>query len=71
MQDSRGREPKGKGAAPSKRLAPQWFPRGITKTQKHRLQKMRQKELAEKKEEKEQDYLFNRLWPMTKPKQTW
>jgi hypothetical protein len=27
--------------------------------------------LAEKKEEEEQDYWFNRLWPMTKPKQTW
>jgi hypothetical protein len=39
--------------------------------QKRRLQKMRQRELAEKKEEEEQDYWFNRLWPMTRPKQTW
>jgi hypothetical protein len=39
----------GKGAAPSKRPAPRWCPRGITKTQKHRLQKMHQRELAEKK----------------------
>jgi hypothetical protein len=30
---------------------------------------MHQRELAEKKEEEEQDYWFNRLWPMTKPKQ--
>jgi hypothetical protein len=41
------------------------------KTQKRRLQKMYQRELAEKKEEEEQDYWFNRLRPMTKPKQTW
>jgi hypothetical protein len=68
MQDSRGRKPKeGKGATPSKRPAPRWCPRGITKTQKCRLQNMRQRELAEKKEE-ERDYWFNRLRPMTKPK---
>jgi hypothetical protein len=40
-------------------------------TQKHRLQKMSQRELGEKIEDEEWDYLFNRLWPMTKPKQTW
>jgi hypothetical protein len=72
MQDSGSRKPKeGKGATPSKRLAPRWCPRGITRTQKHRLQKIRQRELAEKKEEEEQDYWFNRLRPVTKPKQTW
>jgi hypothetical protein len=32
---------------------------------------MHQRELAEKKEEEERDYWFNRLRPMTKPKQTW
>jgi hypothetical protein len=32
---------------------------------------MRQRELAEKKEEEERDYLFNCLRPMTKLKQTW
>jgi hypothetical protein len=32
---------------------------------------MRQRELAEKKEEEERDYWYNRLRPMTKPKQTW
>jgi hypothetical protein len=32
---------------------------------------MHQRELAEKKEEEEWDYWFNRLRPMTKPKQTW
>jgi hypothetical protein len=31
----------GKDAAPSKRPAPRWCPRGITKTQKCRMQKMR------------------------------
>jgi hypothetical protein len=31
---------------------------------------MRQRELVEKKEEEERDYWFNRLRPMTKPKQT-
>jgi hypothetical protein len=63
-----GRKPEEeKGATPSKRPAPQWCPKGITKTQKCRLQKMRQRELAKKKEEKEWDYWFNRLRPMTKP----
>jgi hypothetical protein len=33
------------------------------------MQKMCQRELAEKKEEEEQDYWFNCLWPMTEPKQ--
>jgi hypothetical protein len=59
MQDSEEgmRKPEeGKGAAPSKRMAPQWCLRGITKTQKHRLQKMCQRELPEKKEEEEREY---------------
>jgi hypothetical protein len=51
----------GKGATTSKKPAPRWCPRGITKTQKHRLQKMCQRELAEKKQEEERDYWFNRL----------
>jgi hypothetical protein len=71
MQDSGGRKPEeGKGVAPSKRQAPRWCSRGIIKTQKCILQKMRQRELVEKKEEEERDYWFNRLWPTTKPKQT-
>jgi hypothetical protein len=32
---------------------------------------MRQRELAEKKEEEERDYCYNHLRPMTKLKQTW
>jgi hypothetical protein len=59
----------GKGTGPSKRPAPRWCPRGITKTQKRRLQKMRQRELAKKKEEEERDYWFIHLWLMTKLKQ--
>jgi hypothetical protein len=50
VHDSGGKKPEeGKGAAPNKRPAPWWCPRGIIKTQKHRLQKMHQRELAEKK----------------------
>jgi hypothetical protein len=70
MQDSGGKKQEGgKGVAPRKRPAPRWCPRGITKTQKRRLQNMHQRELAEKKEEEEQDYLFNHLRLMTKLKQ--
>jgi hypothetical protein len=72
MQDLGSRKlEEGKGAAPSKRLAPWSCPTGITKTQKHRLQKMHEREFAKKKREEERDYWFNHLWPMTKPKQTW
>jgi hypothetical protein len=72
MQDSGGWEPEeGKGATSNKRLAPGWCPRGITKRKKCRMQKMHQRELAEKKEEEERDYWFSHLQPMTKPKQTW
>jgi hypothetical protein len=57
MQDSGGRKPEeGTGAAPSKRPVPWWCPRGISKTQKCRLQKMHQRELAKKKGEEQQDY---------------
>jgi hypothetical protein len=50
MLDSGGGGPEeGKCVAPSKRLDPWSCLRGITKTQKHRLQNMHQRELAEKK----------------------
>jgi hypothetical protein len=53
MQDSGGRKPEEeKGATPSKRSSLWWCPRGITKTQKRRLQKMCQRELDEKKKRK-------------------
>jgi hypothetical protein len=70
-QDSRGRKPEeGKGGAPSQKPAPRWCPRGIIKTQRCRLHKMCQKELAEKEEE-QRGYWFNHLRPTTKVKQTW
>jgi hypothetical protein len=50
LQDSGGKKPEeGRGAATSKRPVPLWCPRDITKTQKCILQKMHQRELAEKK----------------------
>jgi hypothetical protein len=62
MQDSGSRKlEEGKGVSSGKRPAPWWCPRGITKTQKNRLQKMHQRELAEKKEKEERDYWFNCL----------
>jgi hypothetical protein len=68
-QDSGGKKPEeGKGATPRRRPTTWWCLWGITKTQKHRLQKMLQRELADKKEEEVWDYWFNRLRPMTKPK---
>jgi hypothetical protein len=35
------------------------------------MQKMHQRELAEKNEEEERDYWFNHLRPMTQLEQTW
>jgi hypothetical protein len=55
-----------KGAASSKRPAPWWCLRAITKTQRCRLQKMHQRELAEKREEEQHDLWFNWIRPMTK-----
>jgi hypothetical protein len=60
-----------KGAASRRRPASHWCSRGITKTQKHWLQKLQQKELAEKKQDEDWDYWFNRSQPMTKLKLTW
>jgi hypothetical protein len=56
------------GAGVHMRPAPRWFPAGLTKTQRRRLQKMRRAELAEKKEEEEHDKWFNQARPM---RQTW
>jgi hypothetical protein len=73
MQDwGGGQETKRRKRCFSKQKASStWCPRGITKTQKRMLQKMHEGELAKKKEGGERDYWFNRLRPMTKPKQTW
>jgi hypothetical protein len=70
-QNSKGKNPEvRKEITPSRRPTPRWCLRGITKMQKHRLQKMCQREVAEKKEEEERNYWFNRLRPMTRPEQT-
>jgi hypothetical protein len=61
-QDSGDRKPEEvRGAAPSKRLAPRWCPRGITKTQKTQIVKDVSKRVGRQKEEEERDYWFNRL----------
>jgi hypothetical protein len=53
------------------RPAPRWCPSGISKTQRCRLQKMKQREIAEKQMEKERDAWFVQALPMTKLKKTW
>jgi hypothetical protein len=50
------------------RPTPKWCPSGISKTQRRRLQKMRQQEIAEKRMEEEWDAWFEKARPMTKPK---
>jgi hypothetical protein len=45
--------------------APQWCPREISKTQRRKLQKLCQKELAEKRDKEEHDRWFNCARPMT------
>ena len=46
-----------------------WCPLGLTKTMKRRLQRMRNHEKVERKEEKQRDELFNEIWPMALTKQ--
>jgi hypothetical protein len=49
---------------------PRWCPGGLSKTQRWRLQKMRQTEIEEKQREEECDLWFNQVRPMVKVKQT-
>jgi hypothetical protein len=51
--------------------APKWCPKGLSKTHRHRLQKMRQREIAEKREEDDHDRWFNQAHPMVVVTQTW
>jgi hypothetical protein len=51
--------------------APRWCPRGLTKTQRHCLQKMRQIKIAEKRMDDQKDAWFNQPCPMVAPKKTW
>jgi hypothetical protein len=48
--------------------SPRWCPAGCSKTQRRRLQKMRQKKM---RREMEQDQWFSGARPMVKVKQTW
>jgi hypothetical protein len=71
-QDSGGQETERRKRCYSKqKTLSMMVPKGYYQDTKCRLQKMHQRELAEKKEEEEQDYWFNCLRSMTKPKQTW
>jgi ribosomal protein L37E len=71
MQDSGGRKPdEGKGAAPRKRLAPQWC-QGVLPRHKNTDCKRCVKESWPRKKKRKSHYWFNRLRPMTKLKQTW
>jgi hypothetical protein len=54
-----------------RRPAPRWCLSSISKTQRRRLQKLHQRELAEKREEEEHDRWFHHALPMMKVKRTW
>jgi hypothetical protein len=51
--------------------APRWCPRGLSKAHRHRLQKMRQKEIVEQMEQSEWDRWFNQARPVITAKHTW
>lgn len=48
-----------------------WCPAGLSKTQRRRLQKIRRRELEEKRAEEERDRWFNQARPMIPQKKTW
>jgi hypothetical protein len=50
---------------------PHWCPVGLTKMQLRRLQKMRQREITEKRKEEEHDVWFTQTWPMFVMKKMW
>ena len=49
---------------------PRWCPSGLTRTQKRKLQRLRQKE-EERKEEEKREELFNQMKPVVPQKQQW
>jgi hypothetical protein len=51
----------------SSTMVPKWY---YHDTKTH-IAKDVSKQVDREKKEEEQDNWFNRLWPMTKPKQTW
>jgi hypothetical protein len=52
-------------------LQPRWCPPGLTCTRKHKLQRLRLGEMQEKDRERWWVELFNKIKPMTLPKQEW
>jgi hypothetical protein len=55
----------------SKYLQPRWCPSGLTRTQKCTLQLLWLVDVRGKEQEKRRDELFNKIKPMTPPKQEW
>jgi hypothetical protein len=56
---------------PRTKPGPRWCPPGLTKTQCHRVQKLRASEIREKEKEAARDQWFNQERPMTMPAKTW
>jgi|UniRef100_A0A804U6P0 hypothetical protein len=56
---------------PGTKPAPRWCPPGLSRTQKHRVQRLRTMEMIEKIKEEERDRWFNPDRPMVIPKKTW
>jgi hypothetical protein len=55
-------------AKPRKTHEPQWYPTGLSKTQRRRLQKLHKSEIDKEREENTHDEWFNKVRPMTRPK---
>jgi hypothetical protein len=72
---STGQKPRvdGEAAVPVTKKMPGlcWCPSRLCKTQRHRLQKLRQVEIATAWEEAEHDAWFNQAHPIIEPKRTW
>jgi hypothetical protein len=51
--------------------APRWCPPGLTKTQRRRVQKLRAREIEERRREAKRDTWFNKEHPMITNKKTW
>jgi hypothetical protein len=60
-----------KSIAPEIKPRPQWCPKGLTHTQKRRVQRLRALEIKEAITLKKCDELFRRVRPMVPPNMTW
>jgi hypothetical protein len=58
-------------AAPGTKPAPKWCPAGLTKMQRRRVQKLRARELEEKRREDERDRWFNQERLVVYTRRTW